>query len=182
MNHDHTAEPTVAEIAALTARLRDLSHRSALASDAERAAFVADKDALLARIAKQHWALDDEGSAVWHEHSALTPLQATHANLIDQGSPPMSAEDAAHDLAADLIPLDQARAMVADYLDTVSDQIGCSVHQWGLDAADIADIRQTSRGDEEAERRAQLARWRAEDKARMGVDEHVMDRDDGTTS
>lgn len=44
------ARPTVREIAALTARLRELSARGAGADPAERAAFLADKDALLARI------------------------------------------------------------------------------------------------------------------------------------
>ncbi len=42
--------PTVAEIAALTARLRRLSVAGRDADPAERAAFLADKDALLARI------------------------------------------------------------------------------------------------------------------------------------
>jgi hypothetical protein len=51
--------PSVAEIAALTARLRDLSHRGAAASDQERAAFLADKDALLARIPDADHDADD---------------------------------------------------------------------------------------------------------------------------
>lgn len=44
------ARPTVREIAALTARLRELSARGAGADPAERAAFLADKDALIDRI------------------------------------------------------------------------------------------------------------------------------------
>ncbi len=91
--------------------------------------------------------------------------------------PPWSAEDAAHELAADGLTLDQARALVRDYLDDVSEQVGTSVHPWGLDAADLADIRQTGRGHaaDEAERREQLARWHADDQARTGVDEQVLD-------
>lgn len=42
--------PTVAEIAALTARLRDLSARGWDVDPAERTAFLADRDALMARI------------------------------------------------------------------------------------------------------------------------------------
>lgn len=42
--------PTIAEIAALTARLRDLSSRGAAVSPDERAAFLANKDELLGRI------------------------------------------------------------------------------------------------------------------------------------
>ncbi|MCO1658896.1 hypothetical protein [Pseudonocardia humida] len=34
----------------------------------------------------------------------------------------------------------QAEAMVGRYLDEVSDQVGVSVHQWGLDAHDLAAI------------------------------------------
>ncbi|MCW2899255.1 MAG: hypothetical protein JWO67_1520 [Streptosporangiaceae bacterium] len=42
--------PTAAEVAALTARLRSISERGRDVSAAERAAFLADKDALVARI------------------------------------------------------------------------------------------------------------------------------------
>lgn len=42
--------PTIAEIAALTRRLRELSAQGRDADPAERAAFLAEKDALLARI------------------------------------------------------------------------------------------------------------------------------------
>lgn len=43
--------PTIAEVAALTRRLRELSVRGPDAAPAERAEFLAEKDALLARIA-----------------------------------------------------------------------------------------------------------------------------------
>lgn len=50
--HAAAAElPSVSEIAALTARLRHL--RSPVATEAERAAFLADKNALLDRITAQ---------------------------------------------------------------------------------------------------------------------------------
>lgn len=46
----HSPVPSVREIAALTARLRELSALGRDADPAERAAFLADKDALIARI------------------------------------------------------------------------------------------------------------------------------------
>lgn len=49
-NNDRRAEPTISEIAALTRRLRELSALDRHADPSERAAFIADKEALLARI------------------------------------------------------------------------------------------------------------------------------------
>jgi len=53
----------------------------------------------------------------------------------------LSAEEAAHELAADGRPLYEARALVRGYLDDVSAQVGAPVHRWGLDVADLAAIR-----------------------------------------
>jgi hypothetical protein len=55
--------PSVAEVAALTARLRALTAAGRDADPAERAAFLADKDALLARIAEPAVAADVEYDA-----------------------------------------------------------------------------------------------------------------------
>lgn len=44
------ASPSIAEVAALTRRLRELSTAGRDVDPAERAAFLADKDALIARI------------------------------------------------------------------------------------------------------------------------------------
>lgn len=49
-NHDRAGSPTVREIAELVARLRTLSTPGRAADPAERAVFLADKDALMARI------------------------------------------------------------------------------------------------------------------------------------
>src|SRR5690242_12388776 len=49
-SHSNPDVPTAAEIAALTARLGELSSAGAAADDADRARFLADKDALIARI------------------------------------------------------------------------------------------------------------------------------------
>lgn len=64
------APPTVAEIAELTRRLRDLSARGRDADPGERAVFLADKDALIARITDTG---TDAGSAgpVRHTHAAI---------------------------------------------------------------------------------------------------------------
>lgn len=52
LNSDHPdgGRPSVAEVAALTRRLRELSTPGRAVDPEERAAFLADKDALLARI------------------------------------------------------------------------------------------------------------------------------------
>lgn len=59
--------PSVAEIAALTRRLRELSAPGRTVDPRERAAFLADKDALLARITDA-----DTAGAERHEHVART--------------------------------------------------------------------------------------------------------------
>ena len=59
---------------------------------------------------------------------------------IDAG-PALTAEEAAHELAADGRPLDEARAVVRGYLDDASERVGTSVHLWGLDEADLAAMR-----------------------------------------
>src|SRR5690348_8993863 len=59
---------------------------------------------------------------------------------IDAG-PALTPEEAAHELAADGRPLDEARAVVRCYLDDTSERVGTSVHLWGLDEADLAAMR-----------------------------------------
>ncbi len=219
--------PTTAEIAALTARLRELSSAGAAADAAARARFLADKDALIARItaAARHanpppraraeaWAASaaedaltevvraraaDGGYALvgpsaraWRtdpdtgrpvepvdeaEHGALRQLigreefttepawhdgeivstvipdvddatgPADELGLTGAEGPPidagpaLTANEAAHELAADGHSIDEARALVRGYLDDVSEQIGASAHLWGLDGADLDAIR-----------------------------------------
>jgi hypothetical protein len=53
---------------------------------------------------------------------------------------PMTAEQAAHELAADGRSLEEARAIVRAYLDDTSVEIGVAVHQWALDAHDLREI------------------------------------------
>ncbi|QJY44808.1 hypothetical protein [Pseudonocardia broussonetiae] len=68
-----TDKPTVREIAALTARLRDLTRPGAVADDAARAEFLADKEALLARIATNEEEQERaEQLAIWHIDDTTT--------------------------------------------------------------------------------------------------------------
>lgn len=60
--------PTIAEVAALTRRLRELSMQGRDTDPAERAAFLADKDALLARIADSDAGLASDRDL--HQHRA----------------------------------------------------------------------------------------------------------------
>ena len=124
--------PSTAEIAALTGRLRNLSN-AAGADPVERARFLADKDALIKRITAGE-RLDADGL------TGERGLTGGEGPPIDVG-PALTAEEAARELAADGRPLDQARAVVRGYLDDVSEQVGTSVHLWGLDEADLAAIR-----------------------------------------
>lgn len=116
-----TTPPTVREIAELTARLRALSARGREADPAERAAFLADKRALLDRIPSR---------------------PARH----EPAPPPMSAEEAAQRLTGPGRTLDESRALVRDYLDDTSDRVGTPAHLWGLDEYDLTAIESSARG------------------------------------
>jgi hypothetical protein len=82
--------------------------------------------------------LDD--SDTWIDEADELGRTGGEGPPIDAG-PALSAEEAAHELAADGRPLDEARALVRGYLDDVSTQVGAPVHWWGLDEADLAAIR-----------------------------------------
>lgn len=144
-----TPPPSAREIADLTARLRALSGRRA--DEAERAAFLADKGALLDRM------LGDEGSAVAVQ-------------------PPMTAEAAARALAGPDRTLDDSRALVRQYLDEVSQQIGVPVHRWGLDEQDLHAIDSGDLADPERVRREQLSTWHADDHGLDAGDDLVRER------
>jgi hypothetical protein len=51
--------------------------------------------------------------------------------------PAMTAADASSELVERGFDRAQAQAMVAGYLDATSRELGCSVHQWGLDDDDL---------------------------------------------
>jgi hypothetical protein len=97
---------------------------------------------------------------------------------IDAG-PALTAEQAACELAEGGRSLDEARGLVRDYLDDVSERVGASAHRWGLDDADLDAIRTSAASsaaasapqpDSEAERREQLASWQADTDADTAED------------
>lgn len=183
---DHPAAPTAAEIAALTARLREMAARGAGADRDERAALIADKEALLARIADP----DHDGR---HSHRAATnrvrmpeEMRAAAAPWGPDSPPPdarepddpvalaerigelrarnggpsraeeiVSPAEAADRLTA--LGHDRARAaaMVADYLDETSREVGVPMHLWGLDQYDLDRI--AADHDRAEQRRAETA-------------------------
>lgn len=78
--------PTIAEIAALARRLRELSAHGREADPAERAAFLAEKDALLARITDPEPAREGRGSErELHHHRARPDRTAGAADAAIAG-------------------------------------------------------------------------------------------------
>lgn len=165
---DRPAEPTVAEIAALTARLRMLSTQGRNADPAERAAFLADKDALLARIPGAEPTTPDRTGEL-HEHrprpadTEVTPTAARYwppvgtvehpdsGDGVDhawyQGIPAphpdqeaVSQAEAARRLEAIGYDRDSAEQMVTEYLHESSRAVGVPVYDWGLDQNDVEAI------------------------------------------
>ncbi|MCW2720613.1 hypothetical protein [Pseudonocardia sp.] len=117
--------PTVREIAALTARLRDISARGRDVDPDERAAFLADKDALIARITD---APAERIGDLRAEHGPSS-VEAT----ITRAEAAQRLTELGHDPAS-------AKAMVAEYLHETSRAVGVPVYQWGLDGHDVAAI------------------------------------------
>ncbi len=100
-------------------------------------------DELDYRVDNQHWTGpvdDDDTDTRAHHGGAELGLTGGEGPPIDAG-PALSAEEAAHELAADGRTIDEARAVVRCYLDDVSEQVGTSVHLWGLDEADLSAMR-----------------------------------------
>jgi hypothetical protein len=111
--------PSVAEIAALTARLRALSNAGPDADPQERARFLAEKDALLARIAAQEPRPAVTGDP-WADYRTYTPTQAAD-ELVARGVPP-----------------DVAPTVVDRYLDDLTHDRGWSPQdQWEIDDEDL---------------------------------------------
>lgn len=130
------SEPTVREIADLTARLRSLTRRdSGPARDAaERAAFLADKEALLARIP----VTDHAGARTPTTHTVGRAEQAAaHRGAAEHGGPDRSDLDA--------IAAEQRVAAVRD-----------AVNRAGTEPARTS---RQAEGITEQDRRAQLAAW-----------------------
>lgn len=145
------SRPTAREIARLTARLRQLSTPGRCVDPGERAAFLADKHALLDRIA------DAERAPVSAEADEVVSYREAADRLTAMG----------HDRA-------RAEVLISDYLDQTSRETGVSVHQWGLDQHDLEAIASRNPAgcfreyEPDSDRREQLARWHADDHAAAG--------------
>jgi hypothetical protein len=120
--------PTVAEIASLTARLRELTTPGRAADPAERAAFLADKDALLARIA-------DTQAAIPRQRATREDADRDDARASDDQV--VSARQAVARIVAAGYPRRRAEQLVRGYLDRASADVGVPVHTWGLDRHDF---------------------------------------------
>ncbi|GAA2870932.1 hypothetical protein GCM10010472_30340 [Pseudonocardia halophobica] len=82
----------------------------------------------------------------------------------DPGSVPLTRAEVVEQLVEQTGRSSQvAAAMVGDYLDDTSARLGFSVHRWGLDAGDVAEIRRDyewrdyERGETPADARARAA-------------------------
>jgi hypothetical protein len=166
---DATRPPSIAEIAALTARLRALTKAGADVDPDERARFLADKDALLDRIAAHEPpAADVDDGDPWADYRTYTPAQAAD-ELVARGVPP-----------------DAAPAMVDRHLDGLTRDRGQPPDRWEIDDDDVAAILHTpggvhsASGDDEDTRRHQLATWHDED-ANLNDDAEDRAPDDGIT-
>lgn len=111
---------SVREIAALRARLRQLSEPGRTADTAER--LLAPKRDVLDRLAAVDRSAAEQDDAI--ESGETRPATAAARELAEEGW-----------------PIEQSNAMVAAYLDDVSERVGLPVHQWGLDDADLDEIR-----------------------------------------
>ncbi|MBW0091516.1 hypothetical protein I4I73_13025 [Pseudonocardia sp. KRD-184] len=82
LNSDHpdSGQPSVAEIAALTRRLRELSTPGRAVDPGEWAAFLAGKDALLARITDAHTATELRGQTVENDPARREQLARWHTD------------------------------------------------------------------------------------------------------
>ncbi|MBN9102337.1 MAG: hypothetical protein J0I49_30195 [Pseudonocardia sp.] len=133
---DRPTPPSVREIAALTARLRELSARGRDVDEADRAAFLVDKDALLARI--PHAATDGRAPHI-------------HAAIIDRSEPPATVDG--------VVDLDRpwtTQGTTRDTAHAVAIDPGPAGSMLWVTVAEA---------DQQEQRRDQLARWHTDDQA-----------------
>lgn len=157
-----SGSPTVAEVAALTARLRRFTAAGAGADQAEREAFLADKHALLDRIAASERAatrsnrdVDDGGRPPLHAHTAQLHRQAAAGDAAPHSYPGDGTADpdpyrdyrtytpgeAAEQLAARGIEPDDAAARVERHLAGLTSQRGWAPPDgWEIDDDDLDTI------------------------------------------
>lgn len=120
--------------------------------------------------------MEDTTTSASGRDEAATDWPAPATELV-----PLTAAEAVEQLAADTDrTTETARAMIRDYLDDTSAALGASVHRWGLDSGDVAEIRRGyewvdyESGETAAAGRARAAAW-AEQWAQRA---QTVDRDD----
>lgn len=145
---DRPTPPSVREIASLTARLRELSARRRDVDEADRAAFLADKDALLARIPRT--ATDGADAA----GDGRAPH--IHAAIVDRSERPATVDD--------VVDLDRpwtAQGTTRDIAHAVAIDRGPAVSTPWVTVAEA---------DQQEQRRDQLARWHTDDQTDLQDD------------
>ena len=194
---DPAPPPSVAEIAALTARLRHL--RSPEATEAQREAFLADKNALLARIPDSHSAdgpdavekrnakvlahLQDAGQRWggakplpdipaddWHASIAALRDDGHAVNTVGVASGDTADEETGYCLDTELSGRDDTATAVAglDRQDGRFSQ-GCNSAR----IAYLAALGAVQQDTAEQTRAEQLVRWHTDDQAGAGTDDSV---------
>ncbi len=177
--------PTVAEIAALTARLRELSRPGREVDEVERAAFLADKQALLDRITAKGLAARDRAWAD-QAQSDLARARAEHPGYVlvgpssetwlrdpDTGRPGAPVSESEHHAVRQLLGREVLDTGEPGWVtgpdgraDIHSDVIPAPTYE-----IDETDTGASSRaGDPEWGRREQLTRWHADDAAEAATD------------
>lgn len=162
-----TDRPSIAEIADLTRRLRELSRPGQTPDHAEVDRFLADKQALLDRIAAADQAADirsadiraaddsddgADGEPQRHVHDVVrnrAVAEGAAGDTDDVGADPdpwadyrvYTAAEAAAELVARGVPPDQAPGIVDRYIDGMTGDRGWSPQdQWQIDDDDLAAI------------------------------------------
>lgn len=130
--------PTVREIAELTSRLREISARGRDVDPAERAAFLADKDALLARIAHANHDHDPD-------HGQQHDDAARRMTAMGYG-PPVPLVELEH--------VDDGDPSSADLVEQPHRSVGC-----------LVEVEPGAARPDDEQRREQLAEWHAHDQA-----------------
>lgn len=194
--------PTVAEIAALTARLRDLSRPGREVDGAERAAFLADEQALLDRLAANGSSSARRRDAAFAAAAAedavrdVAQAQAENGGYVlvgpsartwrvdPAGRPLEPASEAEHRAVRELLGRDQLEASDPAWTTTADGDtdIVCTVIPAPTYEIDETDTGASSRaGDPEWDRREQLTRWHHDESAEAATDDAdaVLDADDG---
>lgn len=160
--------PTIREIAELTARLRELSAPGRRVDPRERAAFLTDKDALVARITD---AQDDpsanDGRGTRHHHDERSPVRVGDVQM-----PDWMREQAAHTEAAVVAgtapPVrGDERVELAARVEALHEQAGRDTDPpgclWEREHPTRAVPSCLVEVDEEQARREQLTRWHTDD-------------------